>query len=404
MKGLKDGEQLAVQTWIIIVKSSKIEMEDDNLMKLKQILAQEAVNSSRANYSSFRSNRSKWGILRLEPTQTKELELINAASDLYISVQTRQYIDSYPISSVRARVSIKRNFDYFASVYFLWLILNPFHLKGISYKVWLKFNEFLYREITNFPDSQLAESIAQQDTKADFADTTALYFCDFYDSFFEYLDCNCKSKLVSEYARLVKRIKVGLARSTCFDSVSLHSKKHLKDSLQASFASWMLAYIKEIKKPANMPAKNEVTFVKSTPASRPITHLSKRFQQRISSPKAKRLHSGKRLINLKLERMNSEPGHSYTNKTKTPTSPMSMSARIMRPGLQRITPRYRPEYLDIISPLSKLRLGSRKEIGLLEEVIEVRRSNAKSQSTPGIDSEIYNTSPRNQTISWSRDY
>lgn len=341
--------------------------------KLRDFLMVEASKLSKKNYTELRNCRHKWGVVRLGAEQVQSLKLDDCEAANFLSVNLGKHVDTYPVKSLKARMELKRNFDFFASIYLLWLEINPFHLKGISSIVWVKVNEFLYTHISGIDETSLAKSMAVADTDEDFLSNSALCFSGFYDSLFNYVDCNCRSKLASEYVRLVKRIKSEFVQSRCLEHVSLYSKKHIPAVPQATYAPWMLAYLKEIKRPVNPPPPLAEQLSSPRDKSRPATTISKRFQQRITSPKAKRIRSGKQLISLQLERHKTEPCDFKSSYSRTfITSPTSASTRNIRTTLQSYRRSYRPEYLDILSPLANHRSDMRKETGILEEVIKSR--------------------------------
>lgn len=370
-------------------------MEDDSFTDLRNSLANEAVYISKLNYSVLRSNPSKWQTLPPEPNRSlRSPNLTRKRSDRQLTDPTERQPSSNSTSSLKTRLDLKRNLDFFTSAYLLWLTLNPFHLKGISSSLWLKFNEFLYSVFIPYPDPKIALSFAAQDTKADLHDDTALYFADFYNSLFEFVDCSCKSKLASEYIRLVNRIKLELLSSRILDSVSLHSKHHLKDTSQGKLPAWMASYVKEVKRPRGSEKQIKQSFTFPSTSKRPMTTLTKRFQMRISTPKVKRIHSGRLITNLRLDRLDTESSNIRASLSRTLAFSSPTSAKTVN-SLKSARQRARfPEHLDIISPLSTNRLESRKQSRLLEGVIQVRKHFALSQVHPGSDSEIYNSSPK----------
>ena len=55
-------------------------------------------------------------------------------------------------------------------------------------------------------------------------------FSDFYDGFFELLDYETKSALVTEYTRLVRNITQDIKEAEWFKEMKLHYKAHTRRS------------------------------------------------------------------------------------------------------------------------------------------------------------------------------
>lgn len=241
--------------------------EEDEALKLKQVLMTEAQNIAAKRYSMLRGGHLKWGFTRHEADQASAVEVLGDSVSLFLSVKAGKYLETFPVSSLRHRVTLKRNFDVFIAALNLWDMLNPFHIKGISKGTWQRVNEFLYKDVVNFPDIKQAKQYAHQDTGVDFQNKSALLFVDFYDSLFEFIDNYCKSKLASEFVRLIKRIYNDISCSRCLDSVSLHTKHHLNGVVQPSYAAWMLPFLKDFKKPKSslkqQPDSDGLSFVRS---------------------------------------------------------------------------------------------------------------------------------------------
>jgi hypothetical protein len=240
--------------------------DEDEAVKLKQVLMAEAQTIAAKHYSAMREGYVKWGFSRHEGTQQDDIEVLGDSVSFYLSVQIGTHLGTFPVNSLRHRISLKRSFDLFAAALSLWELLNPFHIKGLSKVTWLKLNEFLYKQIANYPDVKQAQSMAHQDTVADFQHSPGLIFIDYYDSLFEFIDSSCKSKLTSEYVRLIKRIYSEFSSSRCLDHVSLHTKHQLEGILKPSYAPWMLPYMKELKKlkTAVKADRDELSFVRKT--------------------------------------------------------------------------------------------------------------------------------------------
>lgn len=241
--------------------------EEEEAQKLKQALMAEAKDIAAKQYSHLRGGYTKWGFTRHQGQQEGEVEVLDNSVSLYLSVKVGEVLQVFPVNSLRQRIGLKRNFDVFEAALRLWDFLNPFHIKGICKATWVQFNEFLYIRVTCLTDTELAVQLALQDTSTDFYPGTALVFMDFYHSLFEYVDNACKSRLVSEYVRLIKRIFKEFSSSRRLDNISLHAKHHLQGVTQPSFGFWMLPFLKELKRPKNgtkAPEVDALSFVRST--------------------------------------------------------------------------------------------------------------------------------------------
>ena len=106
-----------------------------------------------------------------------------------------------------AKISIKRSYEVFNAIIGLWLIINPYNLKKLSRSNFHMLNEFFYQHaIIGLPNHDKAALYAQNDTDVDFGKNQGVYFYEFYDSIFEFVDNFTKSKLITEYVRFIKRL------------------------------------------------------------------------------------------------------------------------------------------------------------------------------------------------------
>ena len=107
-------------------------------------------------------------------------------------------------------------------------MINPFHLSGISKKVYIRLYKYIYFYYLNTTsDLSQSEDFAIADCEVDFNGQPCLSFMDFYNGLFECTDFFTKSFLASEYVRFVLNLKEKLESCFWFNGLDLHNKLHV---------------------------------------------------------------------------------------------------------------------------------------------------------------------------------
>lgn len=177
------------------------------------------------DYSPLRAHHQKWAFSVESVRATPEGEVLHNPS--IIKVIRMEKAEYFYAKSLAARARIKRCPHYKAALVEMWRLLNPFHLRALSKKIWLSFNAFLYTQHIKNTPTETALAWAKQDTDVDFKHKLGLEFQDFSTSVFEFLDSVAKSKLANEYTRLLKGIVEVISDQHWFKKADLHSKLHI---------------------------------------------------------------------------------------------------------------------------------------------------------------------------------
>jgi hypothetical protein len=203
-------------------------------------------------YSPLRSGFSKWRSFKYKSEKIPEsdinLQEISGEKYFLLYFKTRNIIQGILYSSIEKRISIKQSQAYFLSVKRLWDMINPFHLRGISKKVYTRLLVFLYFNYMNLTtDLPQSEELAEEDCDTDFAGEVCLSFVDFYNGLFECVDYFTKSYLVSEYSRFVNTLQEKMKGCFWFNGLDLHNKLHV-DNYKQQYQPWMLQHLKVTQK------------------------------------------------------------------------------------------------------------------------------------------------------------
>jgi hypothetical protein len=206
------------------------------------------------DYSPLRSGFSKWRSFKYRTEQLPDspVTLQEISDDRYFLLYSskKALIQGVLFSGVEKRLSIKKSKLFFFSVKKLWDLLNPFHLPGISKKVYVHLLVFIYFHLLSLTnDIAVSEEHALEDCEVDFRGEQCLGFVGFYEGVFECVDYFTKSYLVTEYARLLALLIERLESSFWFNGLDLHNKLHVEGAQENSLP-WMQAYLKPaVKRP-----------------------------------------------------------------------------------------------------------------------------------------------------------
>lgn len=224
-----DRSIIAPQTIETAIQASESDLEtkrtESRALPLSSPVSNEAAVLSRA-YSPLRARHKKWVLYSEALTCTPG----SRSRQGLVKVPRHETTEYYLAQSLVKRAKVRRNLPYQTAVVDLWRLLNPFHLRAISQKLWLSFNAFLYTQFATLVQVDTALDWATHDTEVDFVSTQGLDFEGFSSSLFEFLDSNTKSKLSSEYTKLLKAILDRTSDQPWFKRSDLHCKLHIRKS------------------------------------------------------------------------------------------------------------------------------------------------------------------------------
>lgn len=186
--------------------------------------------------------------------------------------------ECYSVSDLTQRLSLKRSPDLFRCLYTVWTHVNPARGKAISKEVYLKLTETFAASLS----LPFSTHFSLQDMHIDFRHLRTLLFKDFYDSFFQLIDCSLASKVPSHYAKQATIACSGLLNARWYRQLTAGRTEEGRDKRKA-FEGWMLPFFHspsvhtsqgsragvsfEAKKPVH-PKKRANSTVRSRPASR----------------------------------------------------------------------------------------------------------------------------------------
>lgn len=225
-----------------------------------------------AEYSSLRNGFSKWRSFKYKtdriPENSISLQEISDEKYFLIYSETRNTIQGILYTSVEKRMSIKQSRIVFYAIKRLWDLLNPFHLPGISKKVYVRLLIYVYFYYLNCTSEiSQSEEYAVEDAEMDFKGEVCMGFVDFYMSVFEIIDYFTKSYLMSEYSRFLNVLVDKLEGAFWFNGLDLHNKLHIDPSCQTHMP-WMLQYMKA----PNMKGRNLLTAPNTVKVSQRLLH------------------------------------------------------------------------------------------------------------------------------------
>lgn len=320
------------------------------------------------DYSNLRVNKKKW--LVSHTVQTMQDSIVfqqDSPQSVHISRNLNE-VEVYLVKSLYKRAQIRRNSTLFRNILQLWNKINPFNLTGISEKVYKTLYSILYSKIIKdaFEQVQIVDMV-KVDMAIDFCGKKFLTFMEFYDGLFEFIDCNTRSKLLSEYCHMANQLIAFCDDSGWSDGLNLYSKLHIHGKASA-YSQWMLDILKRDK------VKNRV-----------IPKMLRTSADFMVSP---RLLSQKKFkpidrenFNIrKLEKIMSEKFLKRRFKPETLKSP-STNKRLKIKTHDRKAMTFYSNYIEKISPISSMRSMPRsKKSNILECVISGRK-NIKMQET-----------------------
>lgn len=320
------------------------------------------------DYSSVRVNKKKWLVSHCAQSIQDSIVFQQDNPQTVKISRNLNEVEVYFVKSLLKRGQIRRNSNLFRNILQFWNKINPFNLTGISEKVYKTLYSILYSKIIKDVFEQVqVEKMVRVDMGIDFNGKKFLAFPEFYDGIFELIDCNTRSKLLSEYCHMANQLIVFCDDSGWSDGLNLYSKLHIHGKASA-YSQWMLDILKKDK------VKNRV-----------IPKMLRTSADFMVSP---RLLSQKKFkpvdrenFNIrKLEKIMSEKFLKRRFKPDTVKSPSS-NKRLKIKTHDRKAMTFYSNYIEKISPISSLHSMPRsKKSNILECVISGRK-NLKLQET-----------------------
>lgn len=341
----------------------------------KEVL--EEVRSLCKDYSPLRRNAGKWRVRREENKRNwGEGDLVQVGKNealIYINRPSDHSQDVYHSSSLLTRSSLRHNSALFQSLQRLWHLINPYHLKSLSKKVFAQLLDLAARHILVIDPKVSAEYIVK-DLELDYEERKGLVFCEFYDAIFELLDNAAKSRLVTEYVLLVRKLCVCLEEENPFPTLDFHSKLHETDSPRRSYRPWMRATISQLtRSQANSPQNSDFPLVFDIGRNSAYERLSRR--QTYISHDPPLLKTAFRMVDLLTRSQPVSPKRGPL--PADPASPFKVRRNQSRRKFGRTG------YLLQTSPLSTMYRSGRPGTSVLEEVVRERKREMERMRTVG---------------------
>lgn len=302
-------------------------------------------------YSEVRTKGKKWKSF----FQTKISEFANKPNlKIILMPEIGENSSSCMGKDLQKRGVLRRNPNFLKCVLNLWDIINPFHLSGISEKVYKDFYVNAYEAVTDF-DKEVLEEFVRTDSGIDFQENKgkSLAFCEFFDGFFEFVDSNTRSTLATEYCNFVNTL-CEIAENIRW-SVSLHSKKHANCANQQVYHDWMLEILRP-HKPKIIP------LMLRSPAEIQVSPRLLHRKTKVYVDKD----------NFNLRKIEKNMREKLIKKFKPEVFLSQNKLRKSKPQERKMLTFY-SNYIEKISPLSSLIRTSRSRIGILEHVIDGRK-------------------------------
>ena len=356
---------------------------DCPLLKLEQLkkeVAEEVQNLCK-DYSPLRRSTGKWRIRSVGNAQNDggavSVQFGKNEALIHINRPSDHSIDTYHSASLLVRSSLRHNPALFQSLQRLWHLINPYHLKSISKRVFGQLLDLAARHILMI-DPKISTEYILKDLELDYERRKGLVFCEFYDAFFELLDNAAKSRLATEYVLLVRKLCLRLEEENPFPTLDFHNKLHETDSPRRPYRAWMRTTISHLtRSQANSPQNSDLPIVFDGPISHSsaFERLSRRQTSIPHDPPL--LKTAFRMVEM-LTR--SQPTSPKRSALRTPSN--ADAANPFRARRNQSRRKFgRTGYLLQTSPLSTVYTTGRPGTGVLEEVVRDRKREMQRMST-----------------------
>lgn len=305
------------------------------------------------------------------------VQLVKNEAVIHINRPSDHSIDTYYSSSLLVRSSLRHNPALFQAIQRLWQLINPYHLKSISKRVFGHLLDLATRHILVI-DPKISTEYVLKDLELDYEGRKGLVFCEFYDAIFELLDNAAKSRLVTEYVLLVRKLCMRLEEENPFPTLDFHNKLHETESPRRPYRAWMRTTISKLtRSQANSPHNSDLPMLFDGPISHSsaFERLSKRQTSIPHDPPL--LKTAFRMVAI-LTR--SQPTSPKRNTLRSPSNTDAVNPIRIRRNLSR-RKFGRTGYLLQTSPLSTIYTAGRPGTGVLEEVVRDRKRVLQRMST-----------------------
>lgn len=167
------------------------------------------------------------------------LFLAKSGDPIFRVLRVDSAAECYSLPDLTQRLSLKRSPDLFRCLYTVWRHVNPARGKAIPKEVYLKLTE-TFAMALSLPFST---HFSLQDMHLDFRHLRTLLFKDFYDSFFQLIDCSLASKVPAHYAKQAAIACSSLLNTRWYRQLTAEKGEQGRDNRRA-FEGWMLPFFK----------------------------------------------------------------------------------------------------------------------------------------------------------------
>lgn len=277
----------------------------------------------------------------------------------------------YRSSALQIRASLRHSSLLLQILQRLWHLINPYHLKTLSRKVFSQLLDLCTRHILVI-DPSISSNFISIDLDIDYGGKKGLVFCEFHDSMFELLDNTAKSRLVTEYILLVRKLCQKIEEENPFPTLDFHNKLHETDEPRRMYYPWMRETIaRRGRSQANSPhfSDLQVVFESSPfPSTNPAFERLSRRQTHIPHDPPL-LKTAFRMVEM-LTR--SQPTSPKRGNLRSPSSGEGRNLVRSRRNMSRRR-LGRTGYLLQMSPLSTVFRAGRPGTSVLESVLRERQ-------------------------------
>ncbi|CAG9326989.1 unnamed protein product [Blepharisma stoltei] len=316
------------------------------------------------DYSPLRSSH-KWKSTKIPSAQLNSdtVSLLNQKEKFTVQRAGSDTTDIYSLFQFNKRMQNKRSEKLLQSAFSFWRLINPSQLRSISKPVYIKVFENIYKDILDPNNTAYAKEYAINDAEIDFNGNFGLTFCEFYDSFFEFLDTMTKSVLIGEYLRFIKAVYSNIQEAAWFSALNLHNKLHLSEAPRPIFQSWMVKSFRETRQ----------TMVENTSLSPPKAASVKIDLDNLQRKNRKIVREANQ-VQRKIEILKRQirSSQSRVRSRSTLDGRYNWTVDIDKKDRDWSTIK-KDSYLDKFNPLSIKPLRGGRDSNFLEEIIQLRK-------------------------------
>lgn len=327
--------------------------------------------------TEVRMKFNKWASVEkvgfIEGEKPYEIKPERGIDYAYIRSPKPNYILGFPLANINSRLKLKRTSVVFSGINTIWRMVNPFARKGVGRAVYkCVLSTFYLTVIKSLEGLPTAETIISEYVAADFGSKSAINYTEFYNRLFVCVDTSTKSKLVSEYVRVLSKLAEAINESTWIQTQKLHLHNDPGDG--KSYEGWMRPYLVQTTIPSGFDSRFHF---KDTPEPT----AAKKSSLSPHGPTQKELpllRTSLRHIDvlLKSQPRKKRPRHHAMMSdasVKTLTSRIGSDPDLTHKNINRF--KYL-EHLEVISPLSTLPRVVPPRRDLVEEIVQVRATHS----------------------------